>query len=585
VAENWRVPGFTELRELGAGGQGRAVLVREDASGRVAVLKYVFADASPEARELFRRESALLKLVSSPHVARWFGHFEDESGSAILMEAVDGCSLKALLAEYGPLTPEASLIVLKGSLLGLAAAHQAGVVHRDYKPPNVVVRADGCSKLIDFGVSVFQGESSRSGTPPYMAPEQWRGEPATPATDIYSATCVFFECVTGHRPYEESDPVTLMARHSIAPVPVEAVPEPLRTLVERGMAKRPETRPADAETFVAELEAAATVAYGSEWEGQGIAALSAAAAALATLFPLAALSLGGAGGAGAGGAAGTAAGAAGQGAGQTVAGGLAKVGAGKVALAVAGAAVAAVGATAVVVTTQHKSRPVAEHITVGVRTTDQSFTAPRLMTEHADYVTVSGMRNKALQETINKKLAAPVDQRVAYIRKSLDGYPADPRVSADRIKAQVLLRTAKLVSVRYSYSIESWVLSHSSWWDVSTITVALGSGRTYSGRETFRPGLDTAELTRRLQSRVPYHRFCSTNLDTQDPIIPADALGTYVHPVFAPDHVEVDLNLPGLGYTTACGSRTAKFPYSEITDLLAPELVALLPLAPTPARS
>ena len=88
-------------------------------------------------------------------------------------------------------------MVLKGSLLGLAAAHAMGIVHRDYKPENVLVDAEGTSKLTDFGVAARREQHPACGTPLYMAPEQWDGSPATPATDIYAATAVFFECLTG----------------------------------------------------------------------------------------------------------------------------------------------------------------------------------------------------------------------------------------------------------------------------------------------------------------------------------------------------------------------------------------------------
>src|SRR5689334_10705092 len=79
----WRVPGFTELRELGAGGQGRAVLVRDDATGRPAVAKYVTIAGDETARARFRQESVLLKGVESPYVARWYGHYESDDVSAI----------------------------------------------------------------------------------------------------------------------------------------------------------------------------------------------------------------------------------------------------------------------------------------------------------------------------------------------------------------------------------------------------------------------------------------------------------------------------------------------------------------------
>ncbi|MFC5754250.1 serine/threonine-protein kinase, partial [Actinomadura rugatobispora] len=289
----WRVPGYSELKVLGEGAQGRVVLARHDGTGAPAAIKYLAPRLRDDAgfRARFRDEADLLRRVRHPCIARLYGLVERPQGAAIVMEAVDGASLKAVLAERAPLAPEAALAVLKGSLLGLGAAHELGVVHRDYKPANVIVRGDGLSKLIDFGIAVDAGEAGRSGTPVYMAPEQWRAEPASPATDVYAATCVFFECVTGRRPFAAGEPGALMHRHLNVPVPVEEVPEPLRPLVAQGMAKDPWERPAGAVAFVAELERVASAAYGAGWERQGLRALAGAAAAVAMLFPLAALGL------------------------------------------------------------------------------------------------------------------------------------------------------------------------------------------------------------------------------------------------------------------------------------------------------
>ncbi|MFB4302435.1 serine/threonine-protein kinase [Actinomadura sp. NTSP31] len=304
----WRVPDFEEVRELGRGAQGRVVLARHAARGTPVAIKYLAAGADPAAREGFRAEARMLGRVTDPNVARLYRLVEHGEDLAIVMEAVDGVPFKEILRRYESLEPEAALTVLKGSLLGLAAAHAAGVVHRDYKPANVIVPSDGRSKLVDFGIAVFEGASSAAGTPLYMAPEQWRGEPATPATDVYAATCVFYEALTGRRPYGEGDRASIMAGHLNGAVPAEDVPEPLRPLITRGMAKDAAERPVSAAAFVGQLEELAQVVCGADWEARGVRALAGAAMALAALFPLGAAGLVPAAAAGGGAAAGTAAG-------------------------------------------------------------------------------------------------------------------------------------------------------------------------------------------------------------------------------------------------------------------------------------
>ncbi|GAA3007657.1 serine/threonine-protein kinase [Streptosporangium longisporum] len=284
TASGWTPPGYTELRALGAGGGGRVVLARHDESGTRVAVKYLSERLRDEPGFLagFREEARLLVELADENVTRLYEYVETPRGAAIVMEAVDGASLRAILREHGSTGPEAALAVLKGSLLGLAAAHGAGLVHRDYKPENVLVRRDGVSKLVDFGIAVRAGQGApAAGTPPYMAPERWTGGPASPASDVYAATAVFFECLTGHRPYRAGERVVLMHRHLTAPIPVDEVPEQVRELVARGMAKDPRDRPAGAREFVAELERVATAGYGEEWEERGRSRL----AALALLFP------------------------------------------------------------------------------------------------------------------------------------------------------------------------------------------------------------------------------------------------------------------------------------------------------------
>jgi serine/threonine-protein kinase len=290
----WTVPGYTEERELGRGASGRVVSAVHDASGRRVAIKYLATRLFRDPRFLdgFREEAEVLRSLDVPQVVRLFDYVEAPGeGAAIVMELVNGVSLHQMITRQGSTSPESALVVLKGSLLGLASAHQLGIVHRDYKPENVLVDGAGDSKLTDFGIAVKAGKKApAAGTPLYMAPEQWNGAPATPATDIYAATAVFFECLTGKTPFS-GRPGQLAMQHETAAVPIALVDEPLQALIERGMAKDPRDRPPNAMEFVAELNWVADQAYGPDWEERGRGDLARRAAALLLLL------LGGAAGA------------------------------------------------------------------------------------------------------------------------------------------------------------------------------------------------------------------------------------------------------------------------------------------------
>ncbi|MFF3439090.1 protein kinase [Streptosporangium sp. NPDC002721] len=284
------VPGYREVRELGAGGGGRVVLATYAPTGAYVAIKYLNATLKDDHRFLtrFRAEARVMVELQDPNVVQLYEYYEDVLEAAIVMELVDGVALRRILSEHGSTSPEAALTVLKGSLLGLAFAHDAGVVHRDYKPENVLIQADGGSKLADFGIAAHVGEAGMTaGTPAYMAPEQWEGAPASTATDVYAATCVFFECLTGRRPYLADHRLVLMHRHRHEAIPAEEVPGSVRGLVMRGMAKNPADRPQSARAFLEELETAALAAYGPDWEQRGRRHLAELATLLALAFPLA----------------------------------------------------------------------------------------------------------------------------------------------------------------------------------------------------------------------------------------------------------------------------------------------------------
>ncbi|GHE77741.1 hypothetical protein GCM10017786_04070 [Amycolatopsis deserti] len=574
------MPGYTELEVLGTGGFGHVVLAKHDASGQLVAIKYLHSEflTDPGILGGFRREAHLLHGVRSPHVARLHEFVERPEGAALVMEAVPGVSLRVLLAAEKTLAPESALAILKGSLLGLAAAHAVGVVHRDYKPGNVLVSQAGESKLVDFGLATLDGQAGlAAGSPSYMAPEQWAGLPGMPATDVYAATCVFFQCVTGHRPFEADTTERLRALHQSAPVPLDAVPEPLRALIARGMAKDPGQRPVTAEAFVAELEATARAAYGADWESRGWKRLAAPVAALTALTPLALLAT-------AGSAAAPVAAAAPAGA------GIAATTIGKVVIGVLVTAVLAVGGFLVY---QQFDDPPPPVLTVAIETTTGADTALPI-TYDLQYPRVTGHADAAVQDRINAALRAPVDERLRSVRAGL----ADPDILADirsrgetvgvRTTAVVTLRTDRLVSVRYDHALDSDFLSHASWRFPESVTVDLTTGRVLGPREIFRDDVLTAQGMATLTERLVAHSangFCRrvsvsgsgapASIDTADTPGGGDHVPA-ADVVFTNAGVDFLVRYSDLGCDTASGQETITVPYAEIADLLRPELLAML---------
>jgi hypothetical protein len=268
----WAVPGYTEERLLGHGVSGRVVAAVDDAGGQRVAIKYLHENLVRDTEFLgeLRSEAERLVSLNAPHMVRVFDYVEQPGeGAAIVMELVDGVSLREMLARRGPLGAAAALVVLKDSLLALAAAHSRRLPHRDVKPDNVLIDARGWCTLTDFGVAVKTDKQMRTpGTPEYMAPELWHGAPNVPATDIYAATAVMCESLTGKPPFS-GRAGRLRDHHESAPVPLDEFDPPLRDLIAWGLAKDPAARPRNAMAFVSELEARAAAAYGPYWEDEG----------------------------------------------------------------------------------------------------------------------------------------------------------------------------------------------------------------------------------------------------------------------------------------------------------------------------
>jgi len=266
VVDGWTVPGFTHERELGGGASGRVLLAVDDPTGTKVAIKYLDGALAADEAFLtrFRAAARPLSQLEDPNVVDFYDFVESADGAAIVMQWVEGVSLRRVLAAQGPTGPLAALSMLGGTLLGLAAAHQHGVVHGALRPANILVDAEGNAQVTDFATAPA-GTEVRFGAQ-YAAPELWDGEPATVATDLYAATAIFYECLTGRPPYAGRN----MARlHREAPIPAEEVPGPLRDLVHHGLAKEPGKRPKSAADLLGALEDAAVSAYGPSWEAQG----------------------------------------------------------------------------------------------------------------------------------------------------------------------------------------------------------------------------------------------------------------------------------------------------------------------------
>jgi eukaryotic-like serine/threonine-protein kinase len=247
--------GRYELQALiGEGAFGRVyrgIDLRLERPVAVKVIKPWWAEDSAWV-ERFQREAQMLARVSDPGIVQIYDIGHAEEGPYYVAELVDGESLAERLRD-GPLPPAEALEVAERLCTALASAHSQRIVHCDVKPANVLLGLDGKVKVGDFGVARLAEGTSQAptatiaGTPRYMSPEQARGRPTSPATDVYSAGVVLYEMLAGKPPFEHGSAVELGLRHvQEEPPPLPAtVPEGLREVVDRALAKAPSERYTD----------------------------------------------------------------------------------------------------------------------------------------------------------------------------------------------------------------------------------------------------------------------------------------------------------------------------------------------------
>jgi tetratricopeptide (TPR) repeat protein len=222
VADRFRI-----VRLLGMGGMGVVYHAHDTELDVDVALKLLRPELASrhDAFERFRQELLLARQVSSPHVVRIHDLVRHGEVWLISMDFVPGQSLERLLDTKGHLAPEDAIRIVRQLALGLAAAHQRGVVHRDLKPANVLIAEDGEARITDFGVARSAGSTGITvsgvviGTPEYLSPEQARADPVDGRSDLYALGLIFFEMLTGTLPFRGGTPAEMLAQRIVRDPP------------------------------------------------------------------------------------------------------------------------------------------------------------------------------------------------------------------------------------------------------------------------------------------------------------------------------------------------------------------------------
>jgi serine/threonine protein kinase len=249
-----RIGDYEILSELGAGGMGRVYKVRNTISDRIEAMKILLPDLAgrEELAARFLREIKLLASLNHPNIAQLRTAFTNDNQLVMIMEYVAGVSM-AIHLSGGPIPVTDAINYIDQVLNALSYAHQQNVIHRDIKPGNMMLTPQGVVKVMDFGIARSDSDLTLTmagtslGTINYMSPEQVKGEPTDPRSDLYSVGICLYEMVTGKRPFTASSDYSIMTAHvnETPRPPIEVQPElplALNQIILMAIAKDPVRR-------------------------------------------------------------------------------------------------------------------------------------------------------------------------------------------------------------------------------------------------------------------------------------------------------------------------------------------------------
>jgi serine/threonine protein kinase len=265
---------FRIIERIGAGGMATVFKAYQPVLERNVAIKVLpdYHARDPVFKERFLREARSVAKLDHPNIVQIYLFGEEDNITYIVMQYVDGGTLKDRLRAVGPLPVSEAIKFIIQAAEGLGEAHGHGQVHRDVKPANMLLRKDGHLLLSDFGiVKILEGNTNLTrvgtgiGTPQYMSPEQGTGQAVDASSDIYSLGIVFFHCLTGRVPFNAESPLSITVKHINEPLPVaflrqNNVPLPIEQIILKMTAKAPADRYQTTAELVGELLRAASAA-------------------------------------------------------------------------------------------------------------------------------------------------------------------------------------------------------------------------------------------------------------------------------------------------------------------------------------